>query len=870
MGTFGVLAVLAMTLGAQAQTVATTTSLAVSKAATAQGENLTLVANVTGSSPTGAVTFKDGATTLGTSSITGADVATFSTSSLALGSHSLTASYAGNTNNVASTSTAVTVTVNAKPPMTWQYGYDAMGRPNTVVDPNGQSTFFYYDSLGRRIQTQQPPNTGSSTPTVTQFGYNGRDDLTSVADPRNLSTTYSRNGLGQTNTLVSPDTGTTTYTYDAKGNVLTSTDARGKTTTYTYDALDRVKTISYPTGTPTAFEYDGGANPTPAAAGELTRITDASGSTTYTHDSLGRVIGKTVVIGSRTFTVGYTWGDTGSALDKLTSITYPSGSRVNYSYDQYGSISGITVNPVNANGQGTSSTTTTLLSGITYNAEGKITGWLWSDGKARTIGYDSNGLISSYTLGDPMGIGNAAGVLRTINRNAAGRITGYTHTNNGAAVPSLDQVFTYDNLNRLITATIGSASYAYSYDETGNRTSKTIGGNTYTNTIAPTSNRMTQAGDVGGTATINHDNAGHITGDGANTYSYDDRGRMVSVTTSIGSVNDLYNGLEQRAGKSGPTNLIPTGASYYLFDEGGQLLGEYDAAGNPLYETIYLGSAPTGVMKQTGSAANSDLALQLYNLYAEHIDTARVITRQDHAIVWRWDAAEAFGATAPDQNPSSLGTFTFNQRFPGQVLDAETGLFQNWHREYQARWGRYAQSDPIGLAGGINTFAYASGDPTSYVDPTGLETTVVCRSVNHPLAKILGSKHCFVVVWHWKDVCDIRMKIVDGQYSLAGNRTVYRQGSNAETYRADTEAWNSGSPAESYEVPPPSGVSGPAFDREVARQATAYDSGREYDARFGPNSNTATQQIIERAGGSLPSIPGARAQNWRPPQPRSR
>jgi RHS repeat-associated protein len=108
-------------------------------------------------------------------------------------------------------------------------------------------------------------------------------------------------------------------------------------------------------------------------------------------------------------------------------------------------------------------------------------------------------------------------------------------------------------------------------------------------------------------------------------------------------------------------------------------------------------------------------------IFTDHLNTPRVITRAtDNQMVWRWDQADPFGIAQPNENPAGLGSFKYNPRFPGQLFDAETGLYYNYFRHYDPKTGTYMQSDPIGLAGGINTYAYVGGNPVNVVDPSGL------------------------------------------------------------------------------------------------------------------------------------------------------
>jgi RHS repeat-associated protein len=141
-------------------------------------------------------------------------------------------------------------------------------------------------------------------------------------------------------------------------------------------------------------------------------------------------------------------------------------------------------------------------------------------------------------------------------------------------------------------------------------------------------------------------------------------------------------------------------------------------------ETIWLGDTPVATIRpKTGG-------VDIFYVHADHLNTPRKVTRpSDNKLRWRWDPTP-FGTATPNQNPQNLGAFGYNLRFPGQYYDAESGLNYNYFRDYDPQTGRYVQSDPIGLLGGLNTYSYVAGAPLTHVDPKGLEYGAAFGVVN--------------------------------------------------------------------------------------------------------------------------------------------
>src|ERR1700761_5679976 len=98
------------------------------------------------------------------------------------------------------------------------------------------------------------------------------------------------------------------------------------------------------------------------------------------------------------------------------------------------------------------------------------------------------------------------------------------------------------------------------------------------------------------------------------------------------------------------------------------------------------------------------------------LNAPRQVTRpSDNTPMWTWNS-DPFGTDAANPNPAGAGAFASNLRFPGQIFDGQAGLRYNYYRDYDPGTGRHLESDPIGLQGGPNTYAYVRDNPLSYID----------------------------------------------------------------------------------------------------------------------------------------------------------
>lgn len=570
------------------------------------------------------------------------------------------------------------------------YQYDLNDNPTGHTNPRQFSNSSSFDALDRLVSQTDALNG------VTQLGYDAQDNLTKVQDPRGVTTRYEYDGLGNLTKLISPDSGTSTFEYDAAGNVTKQTDARGVVVTFSYDALNRLTTRHYP-ATPAldaTYSYDATAGGN-AGIGRLTAIQDGSGTLAYRYDARGNLIGQ-----ARSLSInGQTLADTVTfqydAADQLVGIGYPGAVQVGY--------------PRNAGGQVTSvtlaldgSSATNVASGISYLPFGPLQQLTWANGIQLNRQYDQDYQLTRQDVGP---------WRNDYQRDANGNITELANNLWGTLT------YGYDALDRLTSENATGKQGSYSYDAVGNRTQRQVteGSTTATTTYqyASNSNRLTAIDGQ----TVNADAAGNLTQDRASRLlGYDAQNRLATVTSNGQQVAEYrYNSLGQRIAK-----LTGQGFTTYLYSPDGQLLAETDYNSTATQQRsqayLWLDSMPLASVEKQGSNAP-----RVLYLHSDHLNTPRLATSANQQIVWQWQS-DAFGNGTPNQDPQASGQQTvINLRFPGQYFDGESGLYYNYFRNYDPETGRYVESDPIGLEGGINAYGYVGANPMMGIDVLGLE-----------------------------------------------------------------------------------------------------------------------------------------------------
>jgi RHS repeat-associated protein len=460
-------------------------------------------------------------------------------------------------------------------------GYNTFGEKAEYSDADGNVTTYRYDPDGNQTSAVNPSYTppGASSPVngTTTFGYDSLGQEISQTDPDGNVTKYAYDQLGDKASQTDPGSGVWNYTYDPAGEQLSVTDPTGAQTQATYDALGRLLTTT-----------------------DLVRQnTSAAYTTSYGYDDAGNLISQTSPAGVKTTAIYNAVGEKTSSTDgaqNTTSYAYdvaghmvketlPDGTAVAMAYDQAGrktsqsdlSVSGAVLRTESS----------------IYNPDGDITSATDFRDNTSTFSYDATGQLLSQT--QPTSSGQSTTV--SFGYDLAGHRTALTDGNGNTTYTTYNALGLPETVTEPQTAQYATAATSTTtdiYDGNGNLITQNLPGGVQTsNTYDPNGNLLTQSGTGASaptaTRTFSYDAANRMltaatTAAGtqgsfgyqpatSESFTWDDRGLLLSAAGSAGATSYTYNSAGQEASVTDAA-----GTSSFGYDSAGRLATDADAA----------------------------------------------------------------------------------------------------------------------------------------------------------------------------------------------------------------------------------------------------------------------------------------------------
>jgi len=675
---------------------------------------------------------------------------------------------------------------------TMSFTYDAYGRVRTATNPQGQTSTYSYDDLDR---TTAVLDAGGKTTSYTFTG----PHLTKITDRSGKAYQFQYNTLGWLETETFPDLKTRTYRYDRDGLLVSRTDRRGLTVDRTYDAAHRLYNL-IADGQTTTFRYpDAWRTVTTNAESEIAeQLVNGTGLTESVSTTLGgrryellpvydqanawrflggdlKVWSNGVLLRTQSIRQSVNFKPSDPSLSSTLSVTDFGGGTATMGFDTAGRPAW-----------------TNLPNGVTqyqsYTTDGSLTTTSYSTGAVdvklgNTFNFDSlNRLV--YRTSKP------GDKLWAFGYDGLGQLFQYRHYRAATAADCPNPS------SGTCPVWVPVVVDDYAYDAAGNRTDRGA-------VIQPNSNRYTSFNGV----TLEYDAEGNVTrrvtgGTGAADirFTYDSLGRLTTVVYNGLTIIYGYDGYGRRVRR-----LAGSTQQYYLYS-GDNLVQELDQYGNQLRTYTYWPGVDNPLSVRVtlpGIDTTYYYATEAPGNVTGLLDNLGSVAAQ-----YRY---APFGEVESKSEPVWAAS-TQPLRYMAREADPVTGLYYVRNRWYDATLARFLSEDPIGIDGGMNTYAYAGNDPVNQRDPSGLSPGWECN--HHDDGTLMGVYKC---VWdptyNWGMAFGDRGDIFGSmRTSRFSGITVTRSWADMGTVRADVKPCDRMRCPELYPEPPtpPQMTIGPA------------------------------------------------------------